>query len=258
MEIIDSHVHPPLETGRNLCWFPEWVSTASPEAFVAELREAGISRCCGAVICKPLGVDRRDSVPEMNRAARGFSERVGDFYVPAVQLDLTQPEESCRELEFYYHHGFRWIGELYQRSPDESAFLSDGAFQVYELAVTLGVPISIHAKRLDVFPELCTNLPALSIVLSQPMTEQTRVQECLRLVSRYRNLYWDLSADARSRPGIIEKAVAELGSHKILFGSGFPLRRPSSAVADYLYAGLNPSQLELIFSGNFKRLTGIE
>ncbi len=260
MEIIDSHIHPPLNDGRNYHWFPETEPVESPDAFVAQLKLAGITSCCGAVIFRPQteGDNKFARTSRMNQSALEFRHKVGEFYLPGLQLDLNEPEKSCTELEYYYHtEGFRWIGEMYSRASGGELFISGGAFQVYDLVQKLGLPVSISCTRIEILRSICQEFPKLNVVLSQVEMILKDTDPWLKLTRNTDNLYLDLAASITSRFGLIKKVVEEVGSHKVIFGSGFPVRCPQSVIASYLAAGLNDSQLEAIFSLNFKRLTGM-
>jgi len=258
MEIIDSHIHPPLSDGSNLNWFSEAVRLETSEQYFDHLKRAGITRCCGAIIQFPKGEYTFAFVAKMNQSALEFHHKVGDFYIPGLQLDLDDPDKSCAELDHYYHkEGVRWIGELYARSITQDSIVTPGAFEIYDLAQKLKVPISIYCMEKDFIWKICRQFPRLNLVLSHSAMTRNDLEPWLQLTREAGNLYLDLPPSITSRFGLIKMVVDEIGSHKVIFGSGFPIRCPQSAIASYLAAGLNDSQLETIFSLNFKRLTGI-
>ncbi len=258
MEIIDSHIHPPLSDGRNYHFFPESMPIEEPAKFVDQLKGAGISRCCGAVIYRPEGEDAFSLVSRMNQSALTFRHKAGDFYLPGLQVYLEDANRSCAEIEYYYHEeGFRWIGELYTTSVRQSSFVSSAAYEIYDLARSLSLPISINCDRMDYVKKMCGNFPNLNFVLSHVEMGFTDLESWLGLIRDNSNLYVDLSHSVTSRFGLIKKAVDTVASHKVIFGSGFPIRCPRSVIGSYMGAGLNDSQLESIFSLNFKRILGI-
>ena len=257
MEIIDSHIHPPFRGGVNYGAFPGLTLPGTPEKFIAPLKSAGITRCCGAVIYRP-DFTGFNNVASMNQSALEFRHNVGDFYLPAIQLDLYYPEKSCVELEYNHRiEGVRWIDEMFSRSLKEDIIFSSEAFQIYDLAQALEVPISIFMMRWDLIERICKRFEELNIILSHPATEISNLEACLELVQRNRNLYLDLTPSLANRFGLIKRVVEEIGSYKLIFGSGYPYRSPAAAVACYLESGLTELQLESIFSLNFRRLTGL-
>ena len=231
----------------------------SPQAYVDHLKQAGVTRCCGSVIRPPKGEYTLASVARMNQSALEFHHKVGDFYIPAIQFKLGDPDNSCPELEHYYHkEGVRWIGEIFSRSVSQKTLVSPGTFEIYGLAQRLKVPVSIHCTDKDIIWKICREFPRLNIVLSHSVKTPGDIGAWLQLINDAGNLYLDLPPSMTSRYGLIKMAVEGIGSHKVIFGSGFPLRCSQSAIGSYLAAGLNDSQLEAIFSLNFKRLTGIK
>ncbi len=259
LEIIDSHVHPPFSDGRNYHLFPESMPVETPEPFVKQLKQADISRCCGGVIFRPDGGDRFSRFSRMNQAALKFRHKAGDFYLPGLQLDLQDADKSCPEIEHYYHkEGFRWIGEIYFQSPVSGIFVSSTAFEIYDLAQKLSMPISVSCGRMDYAQNMCLSFPKLSFILSHVEMRTNDLGSWLNLIRETPNLYVDLAPSIVSRFGLIKKFVDTVASHKVIFGSGFPIRCPQSSIASYLAAGLNDSQLESIFGLNFKRITGLE
>ncbi len=257
LEIIDSHIHPPFRGGVNYSIFPGLTHPVEPEAFIAPLKRTGITRCCGAVIYRP-DFEGFNRVASMNQSALEFRHHVGDFYLPGIQLDAYYPEKSCVELEYNHRvEGVRWIGEMFSRSLKEDILLSSEAFQIYDLAQTFEVPISLFMVRWDLVEDICKRFEGLNIILSHPAVEISRLEACLELVQRNRNLYLDLTPSLANRFGLIKRVVEEIGSHKLIFGSGYPYRSPAAAVACYLESGLTDTQLESIFSLNFRRVTGL-
>ena len=258
MEIIDSHIHPPLSDGSNFNWFPESLAIASPNEYVGYLKDAGITRCCGAVIARPKGDDDSANIARMNQSALEFGHKVGDFYMPGFQLDLTDPDKACSDLDYYYHkEGVRWIGEMFIQSLNQNSLIAAGAFEVYDLAQNLGIPVSIHNSRMNIISQICNEFPRLNVVLSHVEMSQGDLMAWLDFVRQHTNLYIDPAPSITSRFGLIKKIVQEVGAHKVVFGSGFPIRSPKTAVASYLGSGLNDLQLESVMSLNFKQLTGL-
>ena len=258
MEIIDSHIHPPLSDGSNYNWFPESLAITSSIEFVSYLKEAGITKCCGAVIARPKGDDYSANIARMNQSALEFGHKLGDFYMPGFQLDLTDPDKACSDLDYYYHkEGVRWIGEMFMQSLNQNALISAGAFEVYDLTQSLGIPVSIHNSRMNIISQICNGFPHLNVVLSHVEMSQGDLMAWLDFVRPITNLYIDPASNITSRFGLIKKVVSEVGAHKVVFGSGFPIRCAKTAVASYLGSGLNDLQLESVLSLNFKQLTGL-
>jgi len=52
----------------------------------------------------------------------------------------------------------------------------------------------------------------------------------------------------------VRYALNRAGTNKILFGSDFPIRNPGMYIAGVLFEHLSKTQLEAVFSRNFKNL----
>ena len=207
---------------------------------------------------RPEGRDRFSRISRMNQAALKFRHNVGDFYLPGLQIDIENADKTCAEIDYYFHkEGFRWIGEITYRTSSQEIFVSSTANEIYDLAQSLSMPISINCGRMDYITTVCRDFPKLSFILSHVEMGQNDFDSWIRLIRLMPNLYVDLAPSILTRFGLVKKVVDEVGSHKVIFGSGFPIRCPHTAIGSYLAAGLNESQLEAIFSLNFKWLMGL-
>ena len=257
-EIIDCHIHPPASTGGTSEWFPEVTKLDTVEKYVAHMKACGVDRCTGASV-ESKGADGFGGTSSGNKSGLAFRDEVDPFYIPAVQADLRYPDESCREIEHYYHNeGVRWVGELcpYMYNGTD-LYDSPGALQIFALAAELGMPVNIHCNPLEHIHKICRALPKLKLVLAHPKSSRADFLPRLEIVASYPNLYLDTSGCV-NRYGMFKKFVAIAGPDKLLFGSDFPICSPGAMIEAIKLEGLVETELELIFSGNFKRLTGIE
>ncbi len=258
MEIIDCHIHPPLSTGATSEWFPEVTNLDSIEKYVEHMKLCGVDRCTGASIeSKPK--EGFAATAQGNKSALAFRDKVGSFYIPAVQVDLRYPAESCSEIENYYsNEGVRWVGELcpYQYK-GEDLYPSEGAFEIFKLAEELDLPVNFHCNTLSHIHKMCKAFPKLKLILAHPKSSRADYLPRLEIIKTYPNLYLDTSGCV-NRFGMFAKFVAEAGAEKLLFGSDFPICSPGPMIEAIKLEGISEPNLELIFNGNFKRLTGIE
>ena len=103
-------------------------------------------------------------------------------------------------------------------------------------------------------------MPRLSRQMSHLPVRRKKVRlENLKQIKMLAGFAWERNdhLDTKCMLELIRKVVSEVGAHKVVFGSGFPIRCPRAAVASYLGSGLNDLQLESVFSLNFKQLTGL-
>ncbi len=252
-EVIDCHIHPPVDAASDLSWYDP---VPSREAFVAELLDCGISRACGSVIGDGE-ITSFAPVAAMNRDALAFRDEFPDFYLPAIHIDPRYPDESCREIEHYHRRGVRWIGELVAYHMGYTEYLPDGSEPVYDLAQSLGIPVSFHGDDLAEIARMCTAFPRLSFVLAHPHDRKAEVIERLALVASQKNLFLDLSGSGVMRRGLIRHAIDACGAEKILLGTDAPICNPAMYIHCVLAERLSDAERAAVLSGNFKRLTGL-
>lgn len=252
-EVIDCHVHPPVDAASDLSWYDPMPSC---EAFVADLRACGIRRACGSVIGSGP-VDSFAPVARMNRDALRFRDEFPDFYLPAIHVDPRFPDDSCREIERYHRQGVRWIGELVGYHMGYERYLPPGSEPVYDLAQSLGIPVNFHGENLAEIAEMCTAFPRLPFVLAHPHDRKEEALERLALVASHRNLHLDLSGSGVMRRGLIRRAIDVCGVEKILMGTDAPISNPAMYVHCVLAERLTDAERAAVLGGNFKRLTGV-
>lgn len=253
-EIIDCHIHPPVDAASDLSWYDPVPSRA---AFVAELRACGISRACGSVI-RGGAVDSFAPVAEMNHDALRFRDEFPDFYLPGIHIDPRFPDESCREIAQYHRRGVRWIGELVGYHMGYTEYLPPGSEPVYDLAQSLGIPVNFHGDNPAEIALMCTTFPRLSLVLAHPHDRKEEVVERLALVASHPNLHLDLAGSGVMRRGLIRHAIDVCGIEKILMGTDAPICNPAMYVHCVLSEHLTDAERAAVLGGNFKRLTGME
>ena len=253
-EIIDCHIHPFLSKNANFEYFS---SSSTPDKFVEILKRAGISRACGSIVKKMEKSNFKD-IHKLNNDTFRFRDRYPDFYIPGIHVHPDYPDESCAEIEKAYDNGVRWIGELVRYMMGYSTYTSKGAFQIYKTANKLKMPINIHLFSNDEAVEICRAFPDLKVIIAHPGSDKTIIKERVELISKFKNLYLDISGSGPNRWGMLRYAIDKAGKNKILFGTDFPLCNPAMYVSGVDFEPLNEKEREAIFSGNFKRLTGLK
>lgn len=251
-EVIDCHIHPPVDAASDLSWYAPVRSRA---AFVEELRACGISQACGTVIRRGEAATVGE-LAAMNRAALAFRDEFPDFYLPAIHVDPRFPQESCREIERARREGVRWIGELVGYIMGYQDYLPTGSEPVYGLAQSLGMPVTIHCAELAQVDRLCSAFPRLPVVLAHPHDPKAQVLERLALVAAHPNLHLDLSGSGIMRRGLVRHAVDACGAEKILMGTDAPICNPAMYVHCVLAEELTDSERAAVMGGNFRRLAG--
>lgn len=254
-EIIDSHVHPFLETeGVNL---GAYGAPVTPQEFVEELRSLGIRQCCGTLLHGQHA--EWNEIRNLNDAALRFRDRFPDFYLPGIHIHARCPDESCRELERMHREGVRWIGELVPYLMGTGPFASPGFETICATAEELRMPINLHLhpETLADLEGIVRKFPNLPIVLAHP-GDLGQAKQRVEFTSKWDNVYLDLSGIGLFRWNMLRWAIDHCGSGKLLFGSDFPICSPGMNLYGVLTEHLSRPELENIFSRNFRRLIHAE
>jgi predicted TIM-barrel fold metal-dependent hydrolase len=253
MDIVDCHVHPFATPESNCGGFAKGMT---PDDFVAELRRCGVTRCCGSVI-RRLSAPTIDDIRALNREALALRDRFPDFIVPGIHALPAFPEASCREIETLHREaGVRWVGEIVGYMMGCPSYLGTGAFAIYDLAQQLDLPVNIHPGPLEEMETICQNFPRLKLVLAHPC-DGDEMKRRFDFVRRHAAAHLDLSGTGLFRWGMLRHGIDVAGPEKFLFGSDFPICNPAMQVQGVLFEHLSEREREAVFSGNFRRLTGL-
>ena len=255
-EVIDAHVHPFFSwCGKNIGRFgiPE-----NTDQFLNELRQAGVSMCCGSFIDVFKTLDF-ETLEKLNIAALELQNRYPDFYVPGIHVHGSYPEKSREMLRFMYRNsGVRWIGEMVNYAMPTGDYDSYGMMKIWETAEELGMTANLHVNGPDLpkLENIVRTFPGLNVVLAHPGDgEEYAIRR--DLVKKYSNLYLDISGTGLFRWGMLRNAVDVLGAEKVLFGSDFPVCSVGMNLQGALSEPLTEEEFRLVLAGNFRRLTGI-
>ncbi|MCZ7648900.1 MAG: amidohydrolase [Planctomycetota bacterium] len=255
-EIVDCHIHLPLaEQGRrgNCGHFLDF----GAETFVERLKSAGVTQCCGTCGDLRAGPAGLEDLRFCNESAYRMRDRYPDFYLPAVHAHPEFPDESCAQIErAVKQEGVRWIGEMAWYGFGRQELLgSPEALGMFRLVEDLGATLNIHCNDHALVRRLAESLPRLRLVLAHPRQDIPGIRERVALVRELPNLHLDLSGSGLHRYGMLHYAIEQAGAEKFLWGSDFPLCGAAGFIADVLHEPITEAQRELVFSGNFKRLT---
>lgn len=250
---VDAHIHPFVDAENN---FHYYNSTGTPQDLVDQLKKSGITLCCGSVIHKGWRACA-GAMQKCNAACFEFAEMFPDFFIPGIIVHAAFPEESCAEIEKYHQTGkLHWIGEIVPSSTGTNNYAIEELFPVYELASDLGLPVNIHPADPADVAKVAELFPKLNVIIAHP-GEKPSYLEKLELMKKLPNLHLDLSGTGLFRWGMLRHGVETVGAERFLFGSDFPICNAAMNRAAVLAEEISDSERELIFSGNFRRLTGL-
>jgi predicted TIM-barrel fold metal-dependent hydrolase len=247
--IFDAHLHAPSENGQVFQWN---LVTRDMPAFVAYLDKCNVRR---GVISATRSTQAR--TPEEYRAGNRevikYAERYKDRFRPSAVVSPMHVDDACREIEECVTQlGFRWLGEFCNYMTGYSYDTPEWA-QIMKTAAKVNAVIQIHtdAKEMAMIAE---RYPENTIVFPHLGARQPEIAARIDIVAKHKNCSIDISGSGIERVGILEKAVQEIGSERVLYGSDFTINEPSAVITRVENAFLTPQDRENIMFRNVERL----
>lgn len=253
-EIIDFHTHPFAGAETNICQYKD----GGMEDTVAYLKEMGISRICGSVICKTSeDMSPWEAIRESNRLALVLRERYGDFYVPGFHVHPDYVTESCQEIEKMYALGVRLIGELVPYVHGWRDYSCKAFDEILDTAAQYGMVISFHAIDDDNMDTMVRKHPNTLFVAAHPNEKQGYLRHLERM-KLSENYHLDLSGTGLFRHRMLRHGIDTCGVHRFLFGTDYPVCNPAMFIGGVtLDSLLTENEKQQILSGNAKHLLGL-
>lgn len=247
--IFDAHLHIPSDNGEVFQW--NLITKTMPE-FVAYLDRCGVRR--GVISSARSNVAQTpEDYRQGNREVAKYAEKYRGRFQGSCVITPFRIEEALREIEECHKQlGFRWLGEFcnymthYQYDTPEWA-------EVMKLAGRLKMVIQIHTNVSEM-RYLAENFPDNTIVFPHFGASQRDVFDRIAIAAKHKNTYMDVSGSGIERVGILERAVKEIGSDRVLYGSDFTINEPSAVIARVRNAFLTPQDRENILFRNVERL----
>ncbi len=250
-DIIDMHTHPITTPDSNICRFHDMTM----DDFVRELHKVGVHKFAGSVVSIPAHEADFAEIKRLNRDALRLRDRY-DGYIPGVHIHGAYVDESCQELHEMYAQGVRFIGELVPYILRQWQLGSPETMTIFKEAEKLGMLVDLHWGTEEELAPVLTACPDLNIILAHPGDgEDLPVR--LDFVSRYKNLFMDISGTGLFRWGMLRHAVDKCGAEKILFGSDMPTCSAGMFVYGALSENLTREEFQLVMGDNFRRLLGM-
>ena len=279
--IIDIHTHIfprqirehrqqyfPGESAFKLLYDSPKSTLVSADETIAAMDEEGVDR---SVV---FGFPWRDRgvVMETNDYVLESIHRFPDRLIGFCCLDPAVPD-AVKEVERCLDGGLSGVGELafYESGIDTQAL--DRLTPIMELCQDRNVPVMVHTnepvghqypgKTPNTLAEIygmVTRFPNNKIILAHwgggvffYHLLRKEVKEALG------NAYFDTAASPfLYNPAIYNMAIQIMGAEKILFGTDFPLLKPSRYFKEFKTAGLSELDKRKICGENAQRLLGIQ
>ena len=129
--------------------------------------------------------------------------------------------------------------------------------QIFEVCRDYNMTINLHNDgNISEIEPILKAFPTLNIVVAHPH-DLADARSRLEYISHFPNAFMDVSGNGLQRYGLLRWAIDCCGKEKILFGTDYPINSPGMYVQGVLYERLTEDERRAVFSGNFRRLTGI-
>ena len=262
-KIIDFHTHPYLEQTENLCMYKEDFQLSAEEG-VADLKNAGISKICGAVVsAQPFSIDMGfEEIKRCNDKALEIKKLYGEFYEPGFHIHPAFVKESLETIEFMHQNGYRLIGELVpyrHKWKDAGLDFSSKSFQeILELANEYNMIVNYHTmvEWQEQMDQMIAANPRVIFVAAHPGNKADYVLHLERM-RKYENAYLDLSGTGLFRYGMLREGIRRVGDDRFLFATDYPVINPAMYVEAVNFEHISTESREKVFYKNAERILGV-
>lgn len=224
------------------------------EESLAAADQAGIDKLCLSSI-EALAFEMEGGNREVHRLMKKYPDRIIGFAsVPSPYFGQKGLDELQRAVEVF---GMKGIGEL----ETSAAYPIDIPhwIAVLKKAAALKVPVLVHgspvasARAAELVPDVTILLAHMGTGLGLTVGEWI---DTIEMAKSHPNVYLETCTSITSY-GQIERAVQELGSERIVFGTDSPLLDPAVMKAKITSADISAEAKENILGKNMARLLKI-
>jgi uncharacterized protein len=247
--IFDAHLHIPSANGANFQWWP--VTRDMPE-FVAYLDRCGVKR---GMLSSSWSNTAKTPADYRNGNAETakYVDTYGGRFRGACVITPHRIDDALREIErCRKEYGFAWLGECCNYMTGYKYDTPEWK-QVMEHATSLNYIVHIHATNREM-KYLADNFPGTTIVFAHLGGSPDEIWERISIVAAHKNCSMDIAGDGHQRVGILERAVKEIGSDRVLYGSDFTINDPLGVISRVKDAFLTEADRENILFRNIDRL----
>lgn len=249
--ILDCHVHLP-SPGLNQTL--EWEScTPGIEPAVAYMQRCGVTGFVASSM-RALIAQTPDEVSAGNDETALAARAHPGLIIPACQVNTNFPDDALAELRRCHDElGMVWVGELCGYIGGYS-YATTAFGDVLQLATELNMVVQIHNDSASDMAQLCADFPQTTFVLAHLGDSPEEVENRIGLAARFPNLSLDISGHGYQRMGVLELAVRQVGSGRVLFGSDYTINDPAGVITRIQAADFNAETKAGLLGGNLSRL----
>jgi len=244
--------------------------TPTVEDLAVRYREAGMAAVVFTVDATTATGHPSLSSEEIADAAAAHA----DVLVPFGSVDPHQGqvavERARRLVEQHGVRGFKFHPSLQAFSPDNPQF-----WPLWAVIEELGVPALFHTGQNGIgaglpggrgiklrysnpllLDDVAADFPGLSVILAHPSVPWQA--EAISMATHKANVFIDLSGwRPKYFPPELVRAAGGMLSHKVLFGTDYPLITPERWLEDFADLGIDPARLPGILKGNAAKVLGL-
>jgi predicted TIM-barrel fold metal-dependent hydrolase len=231
MRVIDVHSHIYWENGHDPGWEIHGAARGriGPEAYVKAVGESRLAAGGRMVIYAGSGIEDyredRSAVRSANEAAAELVGMAPELFILGFTPDPFHLEETLGMMaEWVTGRGARIVGEIvpYIAGHEREGPEMDA---IYEKATELGVPINNHSSTGEdsaAIGRLAERHPEARIIMAH-IGGTWAFRDGIAVARAHENVWADTSGWPMVAGGIMEVALRELGTSKLLFGIDYPL-----------------------------------
>jgi predicted TIM-barrel fold metal-dependent hydrolase len=249
--VIDSHAH----MGP---WFNFHIPSCDAEGMVRTMDRLGVD-CCVASAHASIGPDFRLGNDVVARAIAAHPGRIYGY----IGVNPNYSAEEMRdELERRRASG-GFVGikihpDVHKTRADDERYAP-----AWEFAGEHSLPVLSHAGAGSAHNAPChfdrpaEEHPNVAIILAHSVSSRESMDAAVDLARKRENVYLDICGSPLL-VGVLEEAVARIGSQRILFGTDLPFIDPRPGLGRLAFARISDDQKRDLLGGNAARIFGIE
>jgi predicted TIM-barrel fold metal-dependent hydrolase len=225
------------------------------EAFVIDMKKAGITRAAGNVWAA-LSPKDAAALKQANRDTLAAAMESQGFVIPVVMVNPHFPNESIDELKWARDNGIGMAGEICGYLIKHK-YKGKGFTRLMEKAGEMDIAVLIHLWEPRQGAALARQFPGTRFIFPHfGARTHTDILEISDLAP-FKNAMVDTSGTAVFRTGVPEHAIEALGAERVLFGTDYIIDEPVSTRVRTELACPDSRTLELVMRENLRKVCRI-